>query len=206
MILSGESLSSWFTWDCIRCVDYLLTRPEVDPKHIGVTGNSGGGTQATWLCGVEPRLSMAAPSCFVVGFGRNLKNELPADIEQCPPGALSLGLDHSDFIAAMAPKPVMILDQEKDYFDARGAEESFARLKNLYKLLGAEDNIQLFIGPEYHGYSQHNRVAMYGWFNKVTKNTGFKGEPDLTLEKEESLWCTPKGQVGETSQANTILF
>ncbi len=58
---------------------------------------------------------MAAPSCFVVGFGRNLKNELPADIEQCPPGVLNLGLDHSDFIAAMAPKPVMILDQQKDY-------------------------------------------------------------------------------------------
>jgi len=206
MILSGESLSSWFTWDCIRCVDYLFTRPEVDKNHIGVTGNSGGGTQATWLCGVEPRLSMAAPSCFVVGFGRNLKNELPADIEQCPPGALNLGLDHADFLAAMAPKPVMILDQQKDYFDVRGAEESFARLKNLYKLLGAEDNIQLFIGPEYHGYSQHNRVAMYGWFNKVTKKTNFKGEPDLTLEKEESLWCTPGGQVGETSQRSVFTF
>ncbi|HUP12414.1 MAG TPA: hypothetical protein VM187_09390, partial [Niastella sp.] len=200
MILGGEALSSWFTWDCIRCVDYLLTRPEVDPKHIGVTGNSGGGTQATWLCGVEPRLSMAAPSCFVVGFNRNLKNELPADIEQCPPGVLSLGLDHSDFIAAMAPNPVMILDQEKDYFDVRGAAESVAKLKTLYKLLGAEENIQLFVGPEYHGYSQHNRIAMYGWFNKVTKNAGFKGEPDLTLEKEEDLWCTPKGQVGEISK------
>lgn len=200
LILSGESLSTWFTWDCIRCVDYLLTRKEVDPKNIGVTGNSGGGTQATWLCGVEERLTMAAPSCFVVGFGRNLKNELPADIEQCPQAVLALGLDHSDFIAAMAPKPVMILDQQKDYFDVRGAEESFADLKNLYKLLGAEDNIQLFIGPEYHGYSQHNRVAMYGWFNKVTKNVNFKGEPDLIIEKEETLWCTPHGQVGATNQ------
>lgn len=206
MVLSGESLSSWFTWDCIRCVDYLFTRPEVDKNHIGVTGNSGGGTQATWLCGVEPRLSMAAPSCFVVGFGRNLKNELPADIEQCPPGALSSGLDHADFLAAMAPKPVMILDQQKDYFDVRGAEESFTRLKNLYKLLGAEENIQLFIGPEYHGYSQHNRVAMYGWFNRATKKTNFKGEPELTLEKEESLWCTPNGQVGETSQRSVFTF
>ena len=147
MTLVGENLSSWFTWDCIRCIDYLLSRPEVDPKHIGVTGNSGGGTQATWLCGVEPRLTMAAPSCFVVGFGRNLKNELPADIEQCPPRALSLGLDHADFLAAMAPKPVIVLDQEKDYFDARGAEEFFARLKHLYKLLGAEENMHLFIGP-----------------------------------------------------------
>lgn len=206
MILTGESLSSWFTWDCIRCVDYLLTRPEVDPRHIGVTGNSGGGTQATWLCGVEPRLTMAAPSCFVVGFGRNLRNELPADIEQCPPRALQLGLDHVDFLAAMAPKPVMILDQEKDYFDARGAEESFARLKHLYKLLGAEDKVQLFIGPEYHGYSKHNREAMYGWFNKATNKGNNKTEPDLTIEKEEALWCTPHGQVGESETKTLFAF
>lgn len=206
MTLTGESLCSWFTWDCIRCVDYLLTRPEVDPKHIGVTGNSGGGTQATWLCGVEPRLTMAAPSCFVVGFGRNLKNELPADMEQCPPAVLSLGLDHADFLAAMAPKPVIVLDQEKDYFDARGAEESYARLKHLYKLLGAEDNIQLFIGPEYHGYSQHNREAMYGWFNKATNNGNNKTEPALTIEKEEALWCTPHGQVGESGPQTLFSF
>ncbi len=206
MVLCGESLSSWLTWDAIRCVDYLLTRPEVDAKQIGVTGNSGGGTQATWLCGVESRLSMAAPSCFIVGFGQNLQNELPADMEQCPPAAISLGLDHSDFIAAMAPKPVMILDQEKDYFDVRGAEKSLARMKKLYKLLGAEENAALFIGPEYHGYSQHNREAMYGWFNKATNNGGTKTEPSLTLEKEQALWCTPNGQVGEAGSRTVFSF
>jgi len=197
MVLNGESLSSWFTWDCIRCVDYLLSRPEVDPKHIGVTGNSGGGTQATWLCGVEPRLTMAAPSCFVVGFEQNLKNELPADIEQCPPGAISLGLDHLDFIAAMAPKPVILLSQEKDFFDVRGAQKSYNELKKLYKLLGAEDNIQFFAGPEYHGFSKHNREAMYSWFNKITGISDAKSEPDLKLEEIELLWYTPHGQVGE---------
>lgn len=206
MALCGESLSSWLTWDAIRCVDYLLTRSEVDAKQIGVTGNSGGGTQATWLCGVESRLSMAAPSCFIVGFGQNLQNELPADIEQCPPAAISMGLDHSDFIAAMAPKPVIILDQEKDYFDVRGAEKSLVRMKNLYKLLGVEDNVDLFIGPEYHGYSQHNREAMYEWFNKATKNAGTKAEPVLTLEKEEALWCTPNGQVGESKSRTVFSF
>jgi dienelactone hydrolase len=197
MMLNGEYLSSWFTWDCIRCVDYLLSRPEVDPKHIGVTGNSGGGTQATWLCGVESRLTMAAPSCFVVGFETNLKNELPADIEQCPPGAISLGLDHLDFIAAMAPKPVILLSQEKDFFDVRGARNSFNELKKLYKLLGAEDKIQFFAGPEYHGFSKHNREAMYSWFNKTTGISDAKSEPELKLEDIELLWCTPNGQVGE---------
>ena len=206
MVLCGEALSAWLTWDAIRCVDYLITRPEVDPKQIGVTGNSGGGTQATWLCGVERRLSMAAPSCFIVGFGQNLQNELPADIEQCPPTALSQGLDHSDFVAAMAPNPVIILDQEKDYFDVRGAEKSLLRMKKLYKLFGAEEKTDLFIGPEYHGYSQHNREAMYEWFNKATGNRSPKAEPALSLEKEELLWCTPKGQAGGLNSRTVFSF
>jgi len=84
------------------------------------------------------------------------------------PNVLHLGLDHSDFIAAMVPKPVILLGQEKDFFDARGLKESFIRLKHLYRLLGAEENIRLFIGSGYHGYSQENREAMYNWFNQVT--------------------------------------
>ena len=58
--LGGEFLGTWFAWDGIRGLDYLLTRPEVDSKHVGITGNSGGGTQTAWLCGLEYRWSMAA--------------------------------------------------------------------------------------------------------------------------------------------------
>ncbi|GAB4139766.1 MAG: hypothetical protein Tsb009_08870 [Planctomycetaceae bacterium] len=204
--LVGEFFGSWRAWDGIRSLDYLLTRKEVDPKRIGVTGNSGGGTMTTWLCGVEQRWTMAAPSCFVTTFRRNMENELPADTEQCPPRALALGLDHSDFIAAMAPKPVILLAKEKDYFDARGTQEAYARLKKLYKLLGHEKNIGLFIGPTYHGYSQENREAMYGWFNKATGLSDNRKEPDLTLEKDETLYCTPKGQVAELKSKTVFDF
>ncbi len=195
--LVGEFIGSWRAWDGIRALDYLLTRDEVDPKHIGVTGNSGGGTMTTWLCGVESRWTMAAPSCFVITFRRNAENELPADTEQCPPRALALGLDHSDFLAAMAPKPVIILGKEGDYFDVRGVEEAHQRLANLYKLLGAEENAGMFIGPGYHGYSQENREAMYQWFNNVTKVSDAKSEPELVIEKDETLYCAPRGQVCE---------
>lgn len=193
--LVSEFMGSWRAWDGIRALDYLLTREEVDPSHVGVTGNSGGGTMTTWLCGVEQRWTMAAPSCFVTTFRRNLENELPADTEQCPPKALGLGLDHDDFIAAMAPKPVILLAKEKDYFDVRGNQEAYLRLKRLYRLLGAEENIARFVGPTYHGFSQENREAMYGWFNQVTGISEAKAEPSLVLEEEKTLLCTPKGQV-----------
>lgn len=204
--LVGEFLGAWRAWDGIRALDYLLTRPEVDPKQVGVTGNSGGGTLTTWLAGVESRWSMAAPSCFVTTFRRNLENELPADTEQCPPRALALGLDHADFLAALAPKPVIILAKEKDYFDARGAEEAYSRLRHLYKLLGKEENAGLFIGPTGHGYSQENREAMYRWFNHATQISDAQTEPALTLEKDETLWCTPNGQVAGPETKTVFSF
>ncbi|MEN6427064.1 MAG: prolyl oligopeptidase family serine peptidase [Phycisphaerales bacterium] len=195
--LIGEFFGSWRAWDGIRALDYLLTRKEVDPQHIGITGNSGGGTMTTWLCGVERRWTMAAPSCFVTTFLHNTENELPADTEQCPPKALALGLDHCDFIAAMAPKPAIILAKEMDFFDVRGSERAYARLRRLYGLLGKEEDVSLFTGPGYHGYSQESREAMYQWFNHATGVSDARSEPSLIIEKDETLWCAPKGQVCE---------
>ena len=220
--LVGEFFGMWRAWDGIRALDYLLTRPEVDKQRIGVTGNSGGGTMTTWLCGVEPRWTMAAPSCFVTTFRRNMENELPQDTEQCPPSVLALDLDHADFLAAMAPKPIIILAKEQDFFDVRGSEETYERLRRLYRLLNAEDNVELFVGPTGHGYSQENREAMYSWFNRSTgiaagdtdrqfggvlqgtANVSFTAEPEIAIEKDETLWCTPKGQVAAIENTRTV--
>ena len=204
--LVGEFFGSWRAWDGIRALDYLLTRKEVDPQRVGITGCSGGGTMTTWLCGVERRWTMAAPSCFVTTFLHNAENELPADTEQCPPGALALGLDHCDFLAAMAPEPVIILAKEMDFFDVRGGEQAYARLRRLYRLLGQEENVCLFTGPGYHGYTKESREAMYRWFNRATGVSDARTEPNLTIEKDETLWCAPKGQVCELNSRPIYSF
>jgi dienelactone hydrolase/pimeloyl-ACP methyl ester carboxylesterase len=204
--LVDEFFGTWRAWDGIRALDYLLTRPEVDPRHIGVTGNSGGGTMTTWLCGLDQRWTMAAPSCFVTTFRRNMENELPADTEQCPPRALALSLDHADFLAALAPKPIIVLGQERDFFDARGNEEAYLRLKRLYTLLGAEENVAWYLGPAEHGYTKDNREAMYRFFNRITGVSEATQEPALSIEKDETLWCTPHGQVAELSSRPIYSF
>ena len=204
--LVGDFLGSWFAWDGMRGLDYLLSRPEVDAKHIGVTGNSGGGTQTTWLCGLETRWTMAAPACFVTTFLRNLENELPADTEQCPPRALALGLEHADFLAALAPKPTLILAQEKDFFDARGAEAAHWRLQKLYQKLGQSDMTQFHLGPDYHGYSKGNREAMVRFFSAVSGRSADGGEPALTIEKDETLQCATDGQVALMGSRSVASF
>jgi len=205
-LLVGEFFGTWQAWDGIRALDYLLTRSEVDSRHVMVTGNSGGGTITTWMCALEPRLTAAAPSCFINTFRRMFESEQPADAEQCPPHTLAFGLDHSDFFLPFAPRPLKLLGQERDPFDARGLEQSYGHLQQLYTLLGATEKVALFIGPDGHGYHQKNREAMYAWFNQLTQVSRQGDEPKLTLEKDETLWCTPQGQVGPLGSRTVMSF
>lgn len=204
--LVDEFLGTWRAWDGIRALDLLLERTDVDPARVMVTGNSGGGTMTTWLTGLEQRWAAAAPSCFVTTFLRNLENELSADTEQCPPRALALKLDHDDFLSALAPKPVLAMAQERDYFDARGTEEANRRMKRLYGLLGSEENAGLHIGPDTHGFTKANREAMYRWFARAAGLPPVEAEPALVIEKDETLWCTPKGQVAPLGSRTVMSF
>jgi len=194
--LIGEWFGTWRTWDGIRALDYLLTRPEVDPNHVGITGNSGGGTMTSWIWAVEKRLTMAAPSCFITTFLANLENELPADSEQYPPGVIGQGLDMADFLIARAPAPTMLLGQTYDFFDRRGLKEAYSEMQRFYTLLGApKQNTDLFIGPQGHGYSSHNQEAMVRFFaNHVHKKRVVKISKTEELGADQ-LNVTPKGEV-----------
>jgi len=206
-ILVGEFFGTWRVWDGIRALDYLLSREEVDPRHVGLTGNSGGGTMTTWLAANDQRFTMAAPGCFVTTWRRNAENELPADSEQQPPFALALGLDLDDLFGLHAPKPLILLTQELDYFDQRGACEAYARLKHLYTLLGAPENVQMFTGPGHHGYAQPLREAMYAFFNKACGKTRESAkEPELSIEPDEALNVTRTGQVDELKPRTAFNF
>ncbi|KPK79596.1 MAG: hypothetical protein AMJ81_13010, partial [Phycisphaerae bacterium SM23_33] len=196
MSLLGEFFGAWRVWDGIRSLDYLLSRPEVDPARVGVTGNSGGGTMTTFLTALDDRFSMAAPGCFVTQYLYNLENERPADSEQGPPGLLGAGLDMADFFIANIPRPTLLLGQAKDYFDRRGLQAVYAELRRLYAILGRAEDVELFIGPREHGYFLENREAMYRFFNRHAGVQAAAREPKRQrLENKQTLYATPGGEV-----------
>ena len=61
--LLGRNTATFRVWDGMRALDYLQSRPEIDPKRIGCTGNSGGGTLTSYLMALDERILCAAPSC-----------------------------------------------------------------------------------------------------------------------------------------------
>ena len=139
---------------------------------------------------------MAAPSCFVTTFAANLENELPADAEQYPPGVIGAGLDMADFFIARAPAPAILLGQTHCYFDRRGLKRAHSEIRRFYDIIGAPGNaIDLFIGPEGHGYSHHNQEAMVQFF---AMHAGIdrvaRVQTTETLDAD-ALNVTPKGEV-----------
>lgn len=204
--LLGEWFGNWRIWDGVRALDYLLSRPEVDPLHVGLTGNSGGGTMTSWLLAADSRFTMGAPGCYVTTWRRNLENELPADSEQNPPGALGFGLDIDDFLLMHAPKPLILLTEEHDGFDIRGSEEVYARLKHIYTVMGKPDNIALQTGPADHGYHLDLREAMYGFFNRACGKIETSKEPKREAEAEADLYATATGRVWDLGATNVPAF
>lgn len=195
MSLIGEFFGKWRLWDGIRALDYLLSRPEADQARVGVTGNSGGGTLTTYLNAFDDRFTMAAPNCFVTTYLCNLENELPADSEQIPPNIIKYGLDMADFFVAQIPRPVILLGQHNDFFDRRGLIKTYEELKRLYVIIGAGENIKLFIGPGEHVYSRQGREAMYAFFNKHAGIMADSRECKTIAETPEQLAASPEGQV-----------
>ena len=200
LLLAGEFFGTWRLWDAIRSLDYLLTREEVDATRVGATGTSGGGTMTAFLNAFESRLTMAAPSCYITSLRNNLSNELSADAEQNPPIFLKQELDHADLIIASAPRPVMILAQDNDFFDLRGTQQAYADCLHIYSLLNAPDNIHLHIGHGDHGYAPNHRIAAAQFFGY----TGKGPEPKLEILPDETLYCAPEGSVFNIPGSRTI--
>lgn len=195
MTLNGDNFAAWETWDGIRGIDYLLSRSDVDPKRVGVTGNSGGGTQTSHLNCLDDRISFSAPSCFVTKFIYNLQNELPTDAEQVIPGWIAQGLDMADFFITQIPRPVILIGQQQDFFDFRGLKATYQELKRLYTILGKPDNIQLHMGPGRHGFHKDGREAMYKFFNAFSGISASPIEPTEQPEKDKDLYAAPEGQI-----------
>ena len=107
-LLVGRSAATYRIWDGIRSLDYLASRPEIDPKRLGCTGNSGGGTLTAYLMALDDRIAVAAPSCYITSLERLFATIGPQDAEQNITGQVAFGMEHADYVILRAPKPTLI--------------------------------------------------------------------------------------------------
>ena len=144
-------------WDAMRCIDFLQSQGEVDAEKIGVAGLSGGGTLALYLPILDDRVKLAMIAGAFSSF-RTSVYTLPHCICNCLPHVMQYG-DMSDVVALVAPRPVLVINGTKDRVARiEEAKKGYAKLKEVYALSGASENLEadFFDGP--HAWSNNKTL------------------------------------------------
>ncbi len=204
-MLVGDHLARYTIWDGMRALDYLLSRKEVDPARIGLTGNSGGGTHTAYIAALDDRIQVAAPSCYITSWHLMLDTIGPQDAEQTFPLWLEEGLDYPDYLYAFAPKPYLLLSAIRDFFPIAGARETFAEAEKVYSAIGEREKVGMFEADDGHGYNKSRRLAAYDWFGRWLKGArDTDPEPQIEMATPEELRCTATGQVSTSLGGESV--
>lgn len=150
-------------WNAMRAIDFLLEQEDVDPKRVGVSGESGGGTQSFMLTAFDPRITVSVPVVMVSSYffgGCACESGLPTH----------RSADHfvsNAMIAALAaPRPMLVVSDGKDWTQ-HVPEIEFPFLKKIYGYYGAEQNVaNVHLPTEGHDYGPSKRDAMYRFVAK----------------------------------------
>ena len=194
--ISGVSPGRYFIWDGIRAVDYLLTRSEVDPERIGLTGHSGGGTITSYIAAFDERIKVSVPSAWSTAQRSELETKGAQDAETEFYHGLLRGITLEDLLEVRAPKPTLMVCTTRDeYISIQGVREAYDETLKAYKAFGAEENLQFTEDDTTHAFTKKNDEAIYAFFQKHLNLPGDPTEEEVEVLTPEELTVTPTGQI-----------
>jgi len=192
--LRGQNFMGLQTWNSIRALDFVETLPDADPKRIGVTGASGGGTQTFMLIAVDDRPAAAFPAVMV---GTAMQGGCVC--ENC--SGLRVDTGNVELAGIFAPKPLAM--SGADDWTKEIMTKGLPELKQLYGMLGAAGNVDAKAWLQIpHNYAQPSREFMYAWFNKhlqgkdgEVKELPFKPIPPKELSVYDAEHARPADEL-----------
>ncbi len=214
MLLVGSTATRMQVWDAVRSLDVLASHPLVDPKRIGATGQSGGGTTTMFLSAVDDRIA-AVVVCSGITENFACANFIAPgstdDAEQDFVGSGPLGFDRWDLLYPLAPKPLLVSVSDRDFFGTYSPSylssgwEEFQKLRKVYAVLGRENSIAWGGTPLPHGLSYDTRLLVYNWFERWLKNEAdrIEVEPPTKLEPDATLWVSTSGNTVRSFSSET---
>ncbi len=205
-LLAGISQQGFAEYESQCALRYLLSRREVDPARLGMTGASGGGYN-TWItAALDDRIRAAVPVVGTSEFYEQLAAARAHDWyranEHChfPAGLLAYANNH-EWAAMIAPRPLLIIAAARDAgFPVAGVREVHDYARRIYQSYGAAARLGLFVDDTAgHGYQQRKREAAYGWFLRWLMGRGdgrAVAEPPTETAPPDAveLRCFPPGE------------
>ncbi len=155
----------------VRAIDYLVSRPDVDADHIGVTGISGGGAATVWIAAADERVKCAAEVSGMSDLECYVSEKVVNHHCDCMLFYNMYGWDWTTIAALIAPRPFLFANSDADsLFPMDGNRRIVHRLRRLYGFYGKADSLDEYVSTGGHGYRPDLRVAVFRWLNKHLKN------------------------------------
>ncbi|MFD2730215.1 alpha/beta hydrolase family protein [Pedobacter alpinus] len=187
------------TLDAIRLLDYFLTRKDVDPERVGISGGSGAGSHTVLITAIDDRIKLSAPAVAISSYfygGCPCESGLP--IHLCGGGT-----NNVELAAFAAPKPQLLISDGGDW-TAHTPLHDFPYLQNIYSYYGAKDKIEnVHLPTESHDYGVNKRKALYDFVARnFSMNINAINEDKVSIETENDLKVF--GDKGEKLPSNAM--
>ena len=169
-------------WFGIRALDYLCTRPEVDTNRFGITGHSGGGAYSWTVTALDDRIKAAAPLAGMADLQSHIGEGVLDSHCDCNFFINVYRWDFPQLAALAAPRPLLIGGTDHDQlFHLDSTLRIYEKLRPLYKLYDASNQLGLVLAPGPHDEVPELRLAVLRWFNRYLKGSK-PSEPPITVD------------------------
>ena len=160
---AGRTLMGERLWDVMRCVDLLVSLPEVDKDRIGCAGLSLGGEMAMWLGAMDERVSAVVSAGFLTRMDQMENGHCPCWKFE---GLREL-VDWADVYSLIAPRALLCqngLKEPPPDFIVPLAQEALGDVKLIYRDMGAEEKVNLAV---HEGAHVIDLPSLLAFFNKT---------------------------------------
>ena len=159
-------------WNSMRSIDYLQTRPEVDPDRIGVTGRSGGGAYSWWIAAIDKRIKAAVPVAGITSLKNHVVDGCIEGHCDCMFMVNTYRWDYPMVAALVAPRALLISNTDKDrIFPLDGVVDVHQKVAKIYELYDAPEKLGLHITEGPHQDTQELRIHAFRWLNRYLRGT-----------------------------------
>jgi len=162
---AGFTWAGAMFWDDVRTVDYLLSRPEVDPARIGCVGLSVGGVRSAHLAALDDRIRAAVVVGWMTSFPAQLERHVRNTIghTKLVPG-LYRYLDYPDVASLAMPTPLLVINGSKDaLFEPSGVRASFEKLAACYAKAGVPERLRTRLYDTPHEFNLEMQAEAWSW-------------------------------------------